>query len=189
MKKAFLFTILSLLASSLFAQEANEIVEALDLYPNGAIRSHAEIKTSKDIKTKIRFVSVESKDHQRDGWYEFQVISEDGSKSGFFKVEREDLEMMITTLKWMREIVVHDEYRGDFVGAQSKNGWMIWLPKGDGEDVHVSYLVVSPTLNTSLFCTSVIANSFCDNPSMGVDDFLQSLIDSYDERVNSPIRR
>ena len=189
MKKSVLLFILSLIASSLFAQEANEIVEALDMFPGGAIRSHAEIKTSKDIKTRIRFVSIESKEHERVGWYEFQVFSQDGSLSGFFKVEKEDLEVMIMTLKWMREIVVRNEYRGDFVGAESNNGWMIWLPKGGGEDVHISKLVEQPTLNTCIFCTSVLANSFCDNPDMGVDDFLQSLIDSFDERVNSPITR
>lgn len=189
MKKKFISLFLTLFTTTLFAQNSHEIVEAMNLFSDGAIRENVEIKTPKDIKTKIRFVAIENKEQQRLGWYEFQIMSEEGSKSGYYKVEQEDLEMMIKTLKWMREIVISGDYRGDYVGAETQNGWMIWLPKGGGEDVHVSKLVENPILQVQELYTSVLANSFCDDPNMGVGDFLQSLIDTFNERTQTPVRR
>jgi len=189
MKKKFISLFLTLFTTTLFAQNTHEIVEAVNLFSDGAIRENVEIKTPKDIKTKIRFVAIENKEQQRLGWYEFQIMSEEGSKSGYYKVEQEDLEMMIKTLKWMREIVISGDYRGDYVGAETQNGWMIWLPKGGGEDVHVSKLVENPILQVQELYTSVLANSFCDDPNMGVGDFLQSLIDTFNERTQTPVRR
>ena len=189
MKKKFISLFLTLFTTTLFAQNSHEIVEAVNLFSDGAIRENVEIKTPKDIKTKIRFVAIENKEQQWLGWYEFQIMSEEGSKSGYYKVEQEDLEMMIKTLKWMREIVISGDYRGDYVGAESQNGWMIWLPKGGGEDVHVSKLVENPILQVQELYTSVLANSFCDDPNMGVGDFLQSLIDTFNERTQTPVRR
>lgn len=189
MKKKFISLFLTLFTTTLFAQNSHEIVEAVNLFSDGAIRENVEIKTPKDIKTKIRFVAIENKEQQRLGWYEFQIMSEEGSKSGYYKVEQEDLEMMIKTLKWMREIVISGDYRGDYVGAETQNGWMIWLPKGGGEDVHVSKLVENPILQVQELYTSVLANSFCDDPYMGVGDFLQSLIDTFNERTQTPVRR
>lgn len=189
MKKKFISLFLTLFTTTLFAQNSHEIVEAVNLFSDGAIRENVEIKTPKDIKTKIRFVAIENKEQQRLGWYEFQIMSEEGSKSGYYKVEQEDLEMMIKTLKWMREIVISGDYRGDYVGAETQNGWMIWLPKGGGEDVHVSKLVENPILQVRELYTSVLANSFCDDPNMGVRDFLQSLIDTFNERTQTPVRR
>ena len=189
MKKKFISLFLTLFTTTLFAQNSHEIVEAVTLFSDGAIRENVEIKTPKDIKTKIRFVAIENKEQQRLGWYEFQIMSEEGSKSGYYKVEQEDLEMMIKTLKWMREIVISGDYRGDYVGAETQNGWMIWLPKGGGEDVHVSKLVENPILQVQELYTSVLANSFCDDPNMGVGDFLQSLIDTFNERTQTPVRR
>jgi len=189
MKKKFISLFLTLFTTTLFAQNSHEIVEAVNLFSDGAIRENVEIKTPKDIKTKIRFVAIENKEQQRLGWYEFQIMSEEGSKSGYYKVEQEDLEMMIKTLKWMREIVISGDYRGDYVGAETQNGWMIWLPKGGGEDVHVSKLVENPILQVQELYTSVLANSFCDDPNMGVGDFLQSLIDTFNERTQTPVRR
>lgn len=189
MKKKFISLFLTLFTTTLFAQNSHEIVEAVNLFSDGAIRENVEIKTPKDIKTKIRFVAIENKEQQRLGWYEFQIMSEEGSKSGYYKVEQEDLEMMIKTLKWMREIVMSGDYRGDYVGAETQNGWMIWLPKGGGEDVHVSKLVENPILQVQELYTSVLANSFCDDPNMGVGDFLQSLIDTFNERTQTPVRR
>lgn len=189
MKKIFITLFLTLFTTTLFAQNSHEIVEAVNLFSDGAIRENVEIKTPKDIKTKIRFVAIENKEQQRLGWYEFQIMSEEGSKSGYYKVEQEDLEMMIKTLKWMREIVISGDYRGDYVGAETQNGWMIWLPKGGGEDVHVSKLVENPILQVQELYTSVLANSFCDDPNMGVGDFLQSLIDTFNERTQTPVRR
>ena len=189
MKKIFITLFLTLFTTTLFAQNSHEIVEAVNLFSDGAIRENVEIKTPKDIKTKIRFVAIENKEQQRIGWYEFQIMSEEGSKSGYYKVEQEDLEMMIKTLKWMREIVISGDYRGDYVGAETQNGWMIWLPKGGGEDVHVSKLVENPILQVQELYTSVLANSFCDDPNMGVGDFLQSLIDTFNERTQTPVRR
>ncbi len=140
-------------------KEENTTKQAVNLFSDDAIRENVEIKTPKDIKTKIRFVAIENKEQQRLGWYEFQIMSEEGSKSGYYKVEQEDLEMMIKTLKWMREIVISGDYRGDYVGAETQNGWMIWLPKGGGEDVHVSKLVENPILQVQELYTSVLANN------------------------------
>ena len=189
MKKIFITLFLTLFTTTLFAQNSHEIVEAVNLFSDGAIRENVEIKTPKDIKTKIRFVAIENKEQQRLGWYEFQIMSEEGSKSGYYNVEQEDVDMMIMTLKWMREIVISGDYRGDYVGAETQNGWMIWLPKGGGEDVHVSKLVENPILQVQELYTSVLANSFCDDPNMGVGDFLQSLIDTFNERTQTPVRR
>ena len=188
MKKAIILFFTLWFTISLSAQTVRDIIDAVNVFPEGSIRETTDIATPKYIKTDIRFVPLENQSKQRVGWYEFKVSSEKGEQEGFYRVDIEDLGTMIQVLAWMKDIVNSGDYRGDVVSAMTKNGWIIWLPKGFGEDVHVSKVFETP-YNSKVFHTSVLVNDFCLNPNVGVIDYLQSLIDSYDNWLQKPVRR
>lgn len=201
MKKIILIIGILFFSSNLFAQNVKQIIEAVNVFPNGVLWEATNVETPKFVKTDIRFVRFENKERQREGWYEFEIESENSDEI-YRKVDKEDLETMLQVVKWMKEIVVSGDYSGEFISAQTKNGWIIWLPEGEWEDIHVSQVfetriqtkifntpIFETPYPTTVFYTSVLADNFRNNPNMGIEDFLQSLIDSFDERLQKPIRR